>query len=163
MKEKKSWGKGMILKIDESLTNAREKDIRFFRVDEFKRNVERVNDFSTSCGYCNQQKIDISEVVETIAEAIDVPGGKRRSYDRLISRLSIHMRKEHGFFPPFYFSYLFSFYGVAAGAFLGYLMFLLVPADSEAMFSIGFAVCLVVGYIWGSRKDQKIRLKEKLM
>ncbi len=161
--KKENWGKGMVAKVDDKLANAREKDIRFFRIDEFKRNVKRVNKFSSGCGYCNRLKLDIDEVVETINEAVDVPGNKRREYDRLISRLSIHMRKEHGFYPPFYYSYFYSFYGFVAGAFLGYLMFLLIPANSEAMFSVGFALCLVVGYIWGSRKDHKIRLMEKLM
>jgi hypothetical protein len=73
------------------------------------------------------------------------------------------MRKDHGFFPPFYYSYLFSVYGIVAGAFLGYLMSLFISADPEAMFTIGFASCLIAGYVWGSRKDQTIRLKEKLM
>ncbi len=161
--KKENWGKTMAAKVNERLVNAKDKDIRFFRIDEFKRNIKRVNKFSSGCGDCNRLKIDIADIVETIAEAVDVPGSKRREYDRLISRLSIHMRKEHGFYPPFYFSYFYSFYGFIAGAFLGYLMFLFIPANSEAMFSIGFASCLVVGYIWGSRKDHKIRLQEKLM
>jgi len=161
--KKEDWGSKIITKVDTNLASAKDKDIRFFRIDEFKRNIKRVGEFSTSCGYCSRQKLDIGEVVETIAEAVDVPGSKRREYDRLISRLSIHMRKEHGFYPPFYFTYFYSFYGFIAGAFLGYMMFLFIPANTEAMFSIGFASCLVVGYIWGTRKDQKIRLTEKLM
>lgn len=161
--KKENWASEMTAKVDESLVNARDKDIRFFRVDEFKRNIKRVGEFSTSCGFCNKQKIDVADAVESISEAIDVPGATRRGYDRLISRLSVHMRKEHGFYPPFYFSYVYSFFGFASGTFIGYLMFLLIPANPEAMFSIGFALCLVVGYIWGSKKDHKIRFEKKLM
>ena len=161
--KKEGWSDKMIAKVDESLVNARDKDVRFFRVDEFKRNIKRVDEFSTSCGFCNKQKIDVAETVESIGEAIDVPGGKRRSYDKLISRLSVHMRKTHGFYPPFYFSYLYSFLGIVAGAFIGYLMFLIIPANPETMFSIGFASFLVAGYIWGSRKDHKIRFGNRLM
>ncbi len=158
-----NWAEKLNTEIDKNLANANEKDIRFFRVGEFKRNIIRVDQFSNSCGICNRQKIDIADAVENITEAIDVPGAKRRNYDRLISRLSVHMRKEHGFFPPFYFTYLYSFYGFVAGAFLGYIMFLFIPANPEAMFSIGFSASLVIGYVLGSRKDSKIRFGEKLM
>lgn len=158
-----NWAEKLNTKIDENLTNANEKDLRFFRVAEFKRNINRVGEFSESCGFCNQQKIDIKEAVESINESIEVPGKKRKSYDRLISRLSAHMRKEHGFFPPFYYSYFYSFYGIVAGIFIGYLLFLFVPANSEALFVAGFSVCLIIGYIIGSRKDSKIRKEKRLM
>lgn len=161
--KKEDWGSEMIINVEKNLVNAKDKDIRFFRVDEFKRNVKRVDGFSASCGFCNKQKIDIADAVENIAESIDVPGEKRRSYDRLISRLSVHVRKEHGFYPPFYYSYLYSFYGFVAGIFIGYLMFLFIPANPEAMFSTGFASSLLVSYIWGSRKDNKIRFEKRLM
>lgn len=161
--KKENWGDEMIGKVDKSLVNANDKDIRFFRVDEFKRNIKRVDEFSIGCGFCNKHKMDVADAVESISEAIDVPGATRRGYDRLISRLSVHMRKEHGFYPPFYYSYLYSFYGFVFGAFLGYLMFLFIPANPEAMFSIGFAASLIISYIWGSRKDHKIRLEKRLM
>ena len=154
--KKENWGKGIIEKVDESLVNTRDKDIRFFRIDEFKRNIERVHKFSTDCGYCNRQKIDI-------ADAVDIPGKKRREYDRLISRLSSHMRKEHGFFPPFYFSYLYALFGFIGGFLIGFVLSLFFPENKSMMYTISFSFCIVGTYIIGSQKDLKIRLKKKLM
>jgi hypothetical protein len=158
-----NWAEEINLKIDSSLEKSREKDLRFFRVDEFKRNIGRVDEFSKSCPFCFNQRIEISEAVETIYEAIQVPGSSRREYDRLIGRLAKHMRKEHGFFAPYYFSYLYSFIGILSGLILGFLLYKVFPENGEALFSACFVVGIVTSYIAGGRKDTKIRTAKKLM
>jgi len=158
-----SWADEINSKIDSNLVKAREKDLRFFRVDEFKRNIERVDEFSKSCPFCFNQRIDISETVETIYEAIEVPGNARRGYDRLIGRLAKHMRKEHGFFAPYYFSYLYSFIGILSGLIVGFLLYNIFPASGEALFSASFVVGIITAYFAGTRKDSKIRSAKKLM
>jgi hypothetical protein len=161
--EKQSWSSIHLNKIEESLKDVREKDLRFFRIDEFKRNLERVGDFSEKCAQCNKFIIDINEAVEKINETIQIPGKERRSYDKLISRLSRHMQKEHQFYPPYYFSYLFSFFGIVIGLLLGAAcMKLWFPANYNAVW-IGFSVGVVIAYIWGSVKDKKVRAQKKLM
>ena len=149
--------------IDSKLQGTKEKDLRFYRVDELKRNIERVDSFSKSCPYCQKQKADISAVINVIDEAVHVPGQTRREYDRLIGRLSIHMQKEHGFYTPFHFVYLFSFFGMVAGLLLGYLLLNLFPAYNWVMLGIGFSVGLITGYVWGGIKDNKIRAEKRLM
>ncbi len=158
-----NWAEEINVKINKSLESVREKDIRFYRVDEFKRNITRVNDFSPRCAFCSKQKINISEATNTIYEAIQVPGQSRREYDRLISRLSKHMRKEHGFYAPYYFSYLFSFFGFVAGMSLGYLLSLFFPGYKEVVFLGTFMLALIITYVVGSKKDKKIRSAKKLM
>ena len=158
-----NWEENINFKIDKNLEKVKEKDLRFFRVDEFRRNIKRVHEFSSGCPYCNQQKIDITEVTEIIGEAIQVPGNSRRAYDRLIGRLSRHMRKEHGFYTPYWFSYLYSFYGLVAGFLLGFILALFFPDNKGTMFAIGITICIVTAYITGSRTDQKIRRTKKLM
>ncbi len=157
------WAEQIISKIDVSLEKSREKDIRFFRVEEFKRNILRVDDFSTSCPFCLKQKIDIAEISAKIEEAVEVPGNSRRNYDRLISRLSKHMQKEHGFFPPYHFSYLYSFIGILAGLVTGYILFKTFSIYGEALFFACVMAGIVASYITGSRKDNQIRNSKKLM
>ena len=158
-----NWEENINFKIDSNLGKVKEKDLRFFRVDEFKRNIKRVHEFSSACPYCNQQKIDIAEVAEIIGEAIQVPGNSRRTYDRLIGSLAKHMRKEHGFYTPYWFSYLYAFYGLIAGFILGIILNFLFPDNKGTMYAIGITVCIVAAYIAGSRKDNKIRMTKKLM
>ncbi len=158
-----NWSEEINSKIDINLEKSREKDKRFFRVDEFKRNISRVDEFSGSCNFCQKLKTDIADQVETINKAIEVPGKSRREYDRLISRLARHMQKEHGFYAPFYFSYLYAFIGIFAGLFISFILFKLFPGNGEALFSICLGTGIVVAYLTGSRKDRKIRTAKKIM
>jgi len=158
-----NWSEEINSKIDIDLEKSREKDIRFFRVDEFKRNISRVDEFSKSCPFCHKQKIDITEISSKIEEAVEVPGNSRREYDRLISRLGKHMQKEHGFYAPFYFSYLYAFVGILIGLTLGIILYKLFPGYGEALFMMCLATGIIVAYIAGSRKDSKIRTAKKIM
>ena len=158
-----NWSEELHNKIDEQLASARDKDLRFFRIDEFKRNISRVDDFSNSCPVCKKEQIDIAEAVDTIGQAVNHVGKQRRDYDRLISRLSKHMQKEHGFYAPYYFTYLISFFGIIAGSILGYLLMQLNADIKLELFLIGFAICLLPTYIWGYLKDKKIRKEKRLM
>lgn len=158
-----NWAEVINSKIDVDLEKSREKDIRFFRVEEFKRNITRVDEFSASCPFCLKQKIDIAEVAAKIEEAIEVPGSSRRSYDKLISRLAGHMQKEHGFFPPYHFSYLYAFVGILAGSVIGYLLYKIFPDYGPALFSACFVIGIIVSYFAGARKDNQVRTAKKIM
>jgi len=157
------WSEQVILQLDEKLQGIKQCDLRFFRIEEFKRNIERVGGFSKSCPACEKEKLNIAEISGKINEAIQIPGKSRREYDRIISRLSSHVQKVHGFFPPFYFTYLLSFFGMVAGLLLGYLLMKIFPALNWMMLSSGFVAGLFTGYVWGNRKDAKIRTHKKLM
>lgn len=157
------WATKLISQLDEKLQGTRKRDLQFFRVEEFKRNVERVGAFSKDCPVCEKEKLNIAEISRKMDEAIQIPGKSRREYDRLINRLSSHMQKFHGYFPPFYFTYLFSFFGMIAGLLLGYLLMKLFPEEDWVMLSAGFSIGLITGYFWGNKKDRKVRVDKKLM
>ena len=158
-----NWATNISSTIDEKLKGIREKEIRFYRIDEFKRNTVRVDSFSASCTFCKDQKNSISEVVEKLDEAINVPGKSRREYDRLISRLAKHIQKEHGFYAPYYFSYLYSFFGIVIGLIIGLILMKIKPDLWIEMLSIGFIVGLIPSYAIGWIKDKKIRAEKRLM
>jgi len=157
------WSKQVILRLDEKLTGLKQRDLRFFRIEEFKRNIERTGHFSKSCPACEKEKLNIAGIIVKIDEAIQVPGKSRREYDRIISRLSTHMQKVHGFFPPFYFTYLLSFFGMVAGLLLGYLLMKIFPDWNWMMLTLGFVAGLLAGYVWGNRKDAGVRTHKKIM
>jgi len=158
-----SWSSEIIKSIDSKLENVKDSEIRFFRIAEFKRNIERVDQFSKNCPYCHTEKINVKEAVATIDEAVGVPGKTRRNYDRLISRLSKHMQKEHGFYPPFHFSYTHAFYGLVAGLVTGFLLFKLIPEHGIELFTGAVSLGFVVSYFTGSIKDKRIRNEKRIM
>jgi hypothetical protein len=159
----KNWAAEITNTIDKKLASTRDKEILFYRIGEFKRNITRVDSFSKECRICQKEKISIAEISDKIDEAINVPGKTRREYDRLISRLSKHIRKEHGFYPPYYFSYLYSFWGITIGLIIGYALMRYKPDLWIEMMSIGFVIGLIPGYSWGFIKDKKIRSEKRLM
>ena len=55
-------GAQIISGLEKNLKDIKERDIRFFRIDEFKRNIRRTETFSKSCPFCQKQKINITEV-----------------------------------------------------------------------------------------------------
>ena len=158
-----SWSEDQISKIDAKLECVKEKDLRFFRIDEFKRNLIRTEKFSTNCPECKRQIININEAVNSIDEAINHVGRKRRAYDKLISALSKHMRKEHGYYAPYYFTYLISFFGIVAGSVLRYFLMQLNVELKLELFCLGFAIGLLPTYVYGHLKDKKIRKEKRLM
>ncbi|MCK3685783.1 hypothetical protein [Maribellus sp. YY47] len=158
-----SWSSEIIKLIDSKLENVKDRDIRFFRIAEFKRNIERVEQFSQTCPHCQKEQINIKEAVESVDEAIGVPGKARRNYDRLISRLSKHIQNEHGFYPPFHFSYLHALYGLVAGFVLGFGLMKLIPEFGIELLFGAISVGLVASYITGSIKDRRIREQKRIM
>lgn len=157
------WTSQMISSIEENLSKAKASDLRFFRVSEFKRNVERTGSFADKCPACRRNQTDIKIVVAVIENAIVSPGKTRREYDNLISRLAGHMQKEHGYYTPYHFTYRYLFYGMLIGLVTGYLMMSLLSEYNWAYVSGGYAAGLLMGYIYGSKKDRIIREKKMIM
>ncbi|MFV0592652.1 MAG: hypothetical protein ACK5M7_14795 [Draconibacterium sp.] len=158
-----SWSSEIIKTIDTKLENVKDREIRFFRIAEFKRNIERVDRFSKTCPYCKKEQINIEEAAGTINEAVEVPGKTRRNFDRLISRLSKHMQKEHGFYAPFHFSYTHALYGLIAGFLLGFLLIKTIPEYGIELLAGAISLGFVVSYITGSIKDKRIRNEKRIM
>lgn len=158
-----SFSEELKTQIDEKLQGVNEKDIRFFRIDEFKRNLVRVDSFAKTCPTCKKELQNIQESIESIDEAINKVGKKRRDYDRLISRLSKHIRKEHGFYTPYYFTYYYSFFGLLVGSIVGYLLMQINSEFKLELFCLGIAIGLLPTYVLGYLKDKSIRSQKKLM
>lgn len=158
-----NWAKQTNTTIDAKTDGVRDKEIIFFRIAEFKRNISRVDSFSKSCPDCLRHKMAITEISDQIDDALYFPGKTRRKYDGLISNLSKHMQKDHGFYAPYYFSYTYSFIGITLGLIIGFILFKIYPELWIEMFSLGFTVGLIPSYIFGFAKDKKIRSEKKLM
>ncbi len=159
----KNWSASIKETIDTNLKGANPKDIRFFRVDEFKRNCERIEAFSPECPACYDFIENIKVAADNIHESVQLPGKTRRDFDKLTQKLASHLRKQHGFYPPFFFVSTYSFIGITAGVFLGFFALKFFPSPSYIPLIITVAIGLIAGYFSGSRKDNKIRRSKKLM
>lgn len=158
-----NWDEKILAAMKESLAGTREKDLRFFRIEELQRNISRVAGYSHQCAGCTHLKPEIAVALKHVNEAVNVPGQYRRELDRVISRLARHMMTNHAFYPPFHFNYLYSFYGIVAGSLAGLLIAVLLPGKPWEIGAAGFVFGLIAGQITGGRKDRKVRSENKLM
>lgn len=157
------WEKKVLDEMDLSLKGTREKDLRFFRIDELQRNISRIGNFSVSCTGCQKLKSDVENTLVHINEAVNVPGPYRRDLDRLTVRIGRHMMKNHHIYPPWHFNYLYSFYGILAGSLAGLLFVFLFPGEKWEFIAAGFVVGLVAGQLAGGKRDREIRNDNRLM
>lgn len=149
--------------MDQKLEGTPEEKIRFFRVDELKRNIERAGRFAPECEGCRQFIPEADAMAERIGEAMAVPGEARRELDRLIFRLSNHMMKEHGFYPVNHFSFRCSMWGIFLGLAAGYLLEKLVLAPEYWLPATGLILGLFTGQILGRLRDQRIHSAQMSM
>lgn len=160
----KSWKETIIDQLHSKSEGINEKDFRFFRIAEFERMINRTDELSVDCDVCKAFKNEIEIVVATIDEAVHTPGKLRRKYDHLIDRIAKHQRKNHGYYPPYYFTYNYSFLGMLAGSATGLLVgYLVLPHDVWYFILSGFVIGLLAARILGARKDKAVRANDKLL
>jgi hypothetical protein len=154
----------IIKKATAELIGSREKDLRFLRVEEYFRMIDRSDAFSATCQTCKNHLSETEIMNSTIRRVIDHPGNERRQYDRLIDEMSKHQRKEHGFYPPFYFNYLYSFYGIVGGTAAGAVVWLPFSSLSVWYFLVpAISFGLLAGQLIGGKKDARIRANNKIL
>ncbi len=158
------WYNKIETRVTEQLKGARHKDLRFFRVEEYFRMTRRVEGFASSCRECNTFKYEIEKTSELVGQAVASPGKARITYDRLIGKLSKHMQKQHGFYPPFYFTYLLSVtYALVASVFGFVASLLFTQADKWFFIITAFIIGLIAGNLKGAKKDSVVRNNKKLL
>lgn len=159
-----SWLRDVKLIFQQQIEAIREKDQRFFRLEEFWRNICRVDQFASNCPECNRFKPVIREQITELHAAISSPGKARRRYDTLTTELNKHMREVHHFFPPYYFTYRYSFFGMLGGAIPGFIIDLLVKPNAPYVTTIALLVLgLIIGQVKGGKEDSKIRIEKRLL
>jgi len=147
-----------------SLKNEKNRDIRFFRIEEMLRMAERTDKYSPSCKKCQSFKNRLNECSISIKKAVRYPGKERKELDLLQTEMSTHMRNVHGFYPPYYFSYLYSAIGILVFMAIAIIVYLIFPSFSIwNILSISFAAGVIAGQIAGNKKDNRIKKEGKIL
>ena len=158
------WSEKIAADLKQELQGVNEKDVRFFRMEEYLRMVKRVDEFSSSCSDCKQFQPGIEAQVSSMRQALKSPGKSRRRYDQHLNLLANHMKQKHGFQQPYFFTYSYSFYYSFALAGFAFLVSLAIPSIDRWFFIVpGFILGLLGGQLQGGRKDSKVRANKKLL
>ena len=155
---------GLISDIEEKLAGTEERKLRFFRLEELKRNIIRLGKYGAECEICPQFIPETESLTSHICEAVNVPGNERRELDRLIFRLSHHMIRHHGYYPAYYFGFRYSILGIFAGMVAGFLLSKVISTGNEMLLPMaGLVTGLFTGQILGRIRDKKVRDSGKVM
>lgn len=139
-------------------------DLRFFRIDEYLNMAEKADALAATCSECHAFRLEMDQPRDWLAKAVGEPGRERRALDRLQSRMSDHMRRQHGFFPACYFTYRYSFFLTVCLLGLASLAYLLFPAaDVWYFLAPAFVAGVISGQVVGGKKDRLIRKTNKIL
>lgn len=134
------------------------RDARFFHVERFSRIAEIVNQQSGSCQSCSDLGYQLLEMSEKLGDMINGSGRDLRQYENLLESSASHLRDAHGYYPPFYFNYLYNFYGFAAGLAVGISLFFLFPDwNAYQVLLLPPAIGFLAGQLAGRKKDNRLR------
>ncbi|WP_163716555.1 hypothetical protein [Mangrovibacterium lignilyticum] len=157
-----NWYPGFEKEVVSQLKGSNERDLRFFRIEEYLRNGERVDENAGKCRECYSFRNEMEQMKDEVATAVNHPGKERRKLDKLQSRMNDHMRKEHGFFPPYYHTYMQSVIWTVGCMLVAFLLTLIFPGPEKVVFySPAFAIGVVTGQVIGGKRDRKVREDKK--
>lgn len=159
-----SWYAGFEEDVVLKLKGHKRSDLRFFRIDEYLSMAEKIDVLAASCSECQAFRLNMDKQRGILAKAVAQPGRERRELDRLQSRMSDHMRKKHGFFPAFYFTYRYSFFFTVCLLAVAFLAYLFSPAtDVWYFFAPAFAAGVISGQVIGGKRDRVVRETGKIL
>lgn len=163
MEDKKLWYFDIVKKIRSVSSEVHKKDVRFFQVELLEDLAKHTQRFSKDCEICEQNKSEIDDIVENVAERIDTIAG-RQKHTNQIDKLTDHLRKEHKMYFRGYFLAVYSLLGMAAGTALGALVILPVNIHIWHFGAlVGFAIGLLAGRVFGKIKEGKLLKNEQFI
>jgi hypothetical protein len=158
------WFDKIKIQVDENFEKLHKKDFKFYQVDTFLKLAKKVDEFSSDCIDCKSLKRKIEEASENLDFYLNGEISSRRSYEKILNEISKHIRKTHKVFPKQYNLYSFSFFGIIAGLFLGWLIALLIDETYlKGGLILGFTVGLIAGRIVGKIRDRKLHQAGKIL
>jgi hypothetical protein len=161
--EKSEWFEKIESVIAEQEKLIRKKDYKFFQIDRLLRVAERVDLESDKCTACEALKPEIENISGKVASFVNGRPSERRELEKRFDALMKHLKQGHQIYPVYYFVSLYSFLGILFGSALGWLVGLIIPNLFIFCLLSGFAIGVVVGYIYGNRLDLRARVAKKLI
>ncbi|MFV0291561.1 MAG: hypothetical protein ACK5IJ_11805 [Mangrovibacterium sp.] len=146
----------------ENTKECKESDLDFFRVGEYLRNAERINRMASTCPACHALRDQIDEEAHNIKKAIEMPGVERRKTDQIQNELIEHLKKDHGFYPKLYHTYMQSIYWLMGFSVVAFAFAKFFPTTPSIVFySPAFILGVGIGNLRGRKKDKTIELNNK--
>jgi hypothetical protein len=150
-----NWFQQISEKIDhQSQEHISLKDFRFYQIDKLKR-IAKFLEQNSNCLDCKYAKIELDLIVDDLDRLINKSGVNRSEYENRTEKILTHLKKNHGVYQAFHFSYtyaaIYTLIGIVFGLLLSYGLFF---GFNPTIFFLASGVGMMVGYILGNRKDR---------
>lgn len=159
--ENNSWLSDILIKLEHNREKLSLKDDRFLQINLFKNLCSKINDYSPDCKICENHKPKIENYVDSLKD-ISISVQKQKEYEKFLIDLKLHLEKDHKIYPARYYNSIFSFVGMLIGAAIGSAIGYFI--DIKYIWSgllIGWTTGLIIGKIYGIKKDKKLIRQRK--
>ncbi len=157
----KQWVDEVTFNLNKAKKKQNSKDERLLQLNKVIRIVSKVGDFAHSCKECNSYKKQLEDF--SIDPKSYVTFNKKlKEFDAFLNVVSKHLETEHQIRAIRYYTSLYSFYGMLAGAIIGAGgVFLVNQEKVYAGVLIGWMIGLVIGRLIGVKKDSNHKKMNK--
>jgi hypothetical protein len=152
----------------EQHSNSR-REYKLFNIDRLIRSGKRVDEFSATCKKCTgfKQKLDL--ISRNLGDYISGTKIPQKELENISSQIFSHLRKDHKIIPRSYFIAVYSFAGMLFGVLAGFIAGLVLkycfspvnPILIKNAILIGWFTGLVIGQIFGNKRDKKVRKENR--
>lgn len=136
--------------------------LRSFRFDRFLSMAEKITEYKESCEKCRVYDKEMSAILIQLKNDKEFSDLTFQKYLLLFRNLTQHLKSEHHLILPHYYSSKYSFIGMGTGLLLSLVLWLVsgktedLAIDLKLLIMIGAFAGLVIGKIYGSRKDKQV-------
>lgn len=139
--------------------------VRTFRPDRLIKMAQRIEEFEKQCAACHEFRTEVNKSLEPLKNKTKITEPVLHYYLVVFRNLADHLKKDHHLVLPFYFSSLYTLFGLFTGAllWLGFWWIYNGLAEVPIPMKIGLLVMVVLGMffgrILGHKKDLKFAKK----
>ena len=155
------WYRKLTQAVDEHRPDFTKKQLQKFAIDFMMRIAWRVKDYSDSCETCRSFQHALTRLEEEFSELPDSKA-QRQYQTKQLREMAVHFASVHRLAPPRYYLLKYLRYGLIAGLLAGIILGFMVLNDGVYVL-IGTAVGLVLGGLFGSTEDAKVRNEHRLI
>jgi hypothetical protein len=150
--------------IEETFVNTRlsSVQIRTFRPDRLMKMAHHVETFEDQCSTCKKLRMDIDRSLEPLKQKAKITEPVLHQYMVVFRKLSNHLKSDHHLVLPFYFSSMYTLWGLFAGVLIWLVFWWIYNhlAETPIPLKIGLLIMAVIGMftgrVLGHKKDMKL-------
>lgn len=160
--EKTNWHEQLSKNIDNQANAYLSiRDYRFYQIEKLKR-IALLLQQQKNCNSCKQHKKELEQIVANLDRLINLSGANRSEYENRVEALIQHLKNEHQVYQRNHFTYTYSTYSILTGLALGsVLSFLIFQQFNATIFLTCCAIAILVGNIWGAKKDRICKMEKR--